>query len=956
MPRRGVGPTGRTTRTGAVTSTRRGTIGAEGRITRQSLIPPAAPAPPVHHSFWHNITHPGLAEIAAVVAPITLPSYLAAHSGVPGLTQAGRAAQALLTSPHQVIAHPKAAAENLGTMAVGLVESPYAIGKSIKQRGVSGTAAGLWLGIRQDYQRRYGANWQAEARKNPLFNLADLLVIAGPATKVASVASSARELGRVAETAQALGERGILVKGGRSTRWADLTAREKLRIARAESRQPGLYTKGKAKTRQISAKLSEEGKPLTIEQPLSETPLRRGIQQAFDNISRTYPGLPGVGAASRTARATARQFSRASDRVLASIPGAENLAKIGKEGRARAFWEANVVPHTLDKAGNIVHNHDVVTAKLKELHAALSREYADPAWKLKLANDDPALADALDAARQRGFGKPLLKELEQAIRFKPTKQYEGAINAMKHASTVGEQVIRDTEGFSTLPNDLKRLNDRLDVLGDNPAHAEEVARIHEQIALTRERLATKSAQIEAMLTDRRRALPEYLASAPVDAPERRAWEQHMVDKLGWTPGQASDALRLGDLRARAVHPDDPARYWAEQIGSPTGESAPEVMQRFGDVRYQDFPTAGYSYLIEGEAHAPAGTSAYYSKAQKQISDEWGNKPMRQAGQVAAQLKGHISKDEWRNAGLDVFFDQFDKNEMISQSQVQTHLATTLNKYNIHETHTVSGEARPFGTTYNDPFRYGESLVSRAPGSGEYHEIVFQLPPGSEARYTGTGFEHWQAPNVTGHIRFQVFEEGGVKKLVVEEIQSDWNRDWKKGLIRAEESRPPLSAKRHNELAVDRVLRHAGENGVDEVIFPEAHVQHVRNAVGDEPTWEGDEFVPMGQPVEGQRTVDVRAAMDTTVGESPFTRLYEEELPGHAAERLGVKGAVSEDAYKGHFSVGAERSQVGPIKGTVFKLDDALRAKATERPGGSAAWWRPIPSGRQPRRAAGCARA
>jgi len=426
-----------------------------GGIPRTSPGRTTAAAAPTHRGFFggllHDIAHPGVPEIAALLSPITAPSYLAAHSHIPGLTQAGRVGQALLTSPHHVIAHPGAAAENLAGMVTGLGEAPYAITKSIKDNGLHATITNLWKGLKQDYSNRYGPDWEAHARKDPLFNLADALVFLGPATKGASLAGAARNLGRISrlseEGALALGERGALIKGGRSTRWADLTPREKLRIARAESRQPGLYTAGKARTRAITAKLSEEGAPLGFEQPLSETPMRRAIQQALDDISRAYPEMPGVGAGARTVRATARQLSRATDRLLATIPGAESLQKIGSAGRARAFWEANLVRHTVDDAGNIVHNHDVVTAKLGELRDALSHEYSQPGWKLKLAQDDPELADALDAARKRGYGKALVHELEQAIRYKPGKQYEQAIEALKHASNVGEQVIMDPEGF-----------------------------------------------------------------------------------------------------------------------------------------------------------------------------------------------------------------------------------------------------------------------------------------------------------------------------------------------------------------------------------------------------------------------------------------------------------------------------------------------------------------------------
>ena len=74
------------------------------------------------------------------------------------------------------------------------------------------------------------------------------------------------------------------------------------------------------------------------------------------------------------------------------------------------------------------------------------------------------------------------------------------------------------------------------------------------------------------------------------------------------------------------------------------------------------------------------------------------------------------------------------------------------------------------------------------------------------RYGGKGSSHWRMENVVGHIRFQVFDEDGVRKLLIEEIQSDWESQ-----SRAKPYRP-MTEERQGELYLlnEQIATKAGE--------------------------------------------------------------------------------------------------------------------------------------------------
>jgi len=216
--------------------------GGGGRIVSGGAPAPRISGPisrrPVKRSFFgsitHGLTHPGISDIAAAVSLPMAAAWAAEHSHVPGLTQAGRASQALFESPLYLAAHPKAGAKNLGTMARGLVETPTALykasgidplvyqathpfargggGGGIAPRSIGGlrvvgtkgadktalnALGALWHATKTDYSQRYGKDWKKYAAKEPLFNVADLLMVAGPAGEAASGARALRTLSRM---------------------------------------------------------------------------------------------------------------------------------------------------------------------------------------------------------------------------------------------------------------------------------------------------------------------------------------------------------------------------------------------------------------------------------------------------------------------------------------------------------------------------------------------------------------------------------------------------------------------------------------------------------------------------------------------------------------------------------------------------------------------------------------
>jgi hypothetical protein len=371
-------------------------------------------------------------------------------------------------SPVDIARHPGAAAKNLQGMAVGLFESPYAITHSIQKHGFGKTMEMLWHATVTDYKQRYGADWERHARQTPLFNLADALMVLGPALKGAAIGEASSRLGELGAAAPklALARRGAVVKGAglEGKTWAELSSVQRLKLARLEAKQPGVYTQGARTQRVLRAQIAPpsdlfpEGKWGQSLQPLSGGPLRKPIQQSVDALARAFPDAPMVGSTARVTRALGRQIPREMDRWLASVVDTNALKHLPREALSRLYWESQLVKHATDAGGNLVHDHAAVTGELKKLHTALADEYAG---KIPNAADDPALSEWLQGAHAVGHGKPLLDRLAAAIRYTPDVKYEKAVNAMHDSTHIAEQVIKDTSGFTDLHLEAQRLTDQL---------------------------------------------------------------------------------------------------------------------------------------------------------------------------------------------------------------------------------------------------------------------------------------------------------------------------------------------------------------------------------------------------------------------------------------------------------------------------------------------------------------
>jgi len=123
----------------------------------------------------------------------------------------------------------------------------------------------------------------------------------------------------------------------------------------------------------------------------------------------------------------------------------------------------------------------------------------------------------------------------------------------------------------------------------------------------------------------------------------------------------------------------------------------------------------------------------------------------------------------------MWFDALPDDAMVTKQEIKLLLANRTNAYNMRQvipTNTEDAFHEGLGTIY-DRERGGGTYISREPGQGEYHEVRFELPgPGRDAPFMDKN-KHWGQQNVAVHFRFHIFEEDGVRKLVVEEIQSDW---------------------------------------------------------------------------------------------------------------------------------------------------------------------------------------
>ena len=293
------------------------------------------------------------------------------------------------------------------------------------------------------------------------------------------------------------------------------------------------------------------------------------------------------------------------------------------------------------------------------------------------------------------------------------------------------------------------------------------------------------AELDAAWANRADMLPRRLAGRGrlgldlADSPVRQARISEWREALG--DDEAAALTAFYDAVARGVRGNDPASFYDERVGMPGAETAEEFMARVGDDALFQFGQERWAHgqhrLIEGAAEAPAGHSIFYSPVQKWVDEAM---PRRmQAGQLRKTLERELSAEEVYNLGLDNFLDAFERNEMVFKEDFQNFLANPLNAYNLREIHlhnTRDADEEGFAAMYD--IAENGTYVSRDAALGEYHEVLFTLPSrGRDSIYKGKGAFHWEGrSDVAVHFRFHVFEEDGRRKLLLEELQSDWVGD------------------------------------------------------------------------------------------------------------------------------------------------------------------------------------
>ena len=643
------------------------------------------------------------------------------------------------TAPAQPFLYPRAVPGQAHAALTGIYEGPLGTYQSIREYGGKDTATMLWESLKQDYQSRYGDDWKSHARENSLFNLFDALAFLGAGARGATLLGASQRLGAAGEKAT-------------------------LRNLWKESSRPGLISEGEPFQRHVRYQ-PDTGPLQTSTQPWSRSPLRRGTQAGFDALAEKLPNVPVFGARSRISRSHASTLRRTMDRFLGGITGEEalNSHKLGDAGRSRLFWESQL--GTDDDAS------------LQKLRNVLAEDYDGDFSDVT----DPELGDFLRAAKQQGFGTQLLKRLDDAIAYKTdgNKHYERARDSLRQMTVAAENTIEDSEGFTSLSNDLKRVDDRLK--GLDHGSDEGKAAIAERIRLRRE-LAAKSEQLTTMFRNRRGLLRDFLDTKG-DNQYSRAWHTALTAALG--EEQANVAIAFAHALANKIRPDDPESWWAGKVGMPSMESAALFRKRVGDdALFQPGQRQIFDELVKGDPE-----SAYFhSPLQKAVNSD-AFPETATVGKYRSLVQQATKAQELENTGVMNWLDALPGTQVISKQDILVHLANKLNDYNLEEFHFRSGTVgldpetgktgpTRFETRWDKDGQYTQEgvLLSRKAGPEEYNEIVMKLPGGRELTYQGRGSAHWGMDNVVVHMRFHIFEEDGVKKMLIEEIQSDWYND------------------------------------------------------------------------------------------------------------------------------------------------------------------------------------
>ena len=378
---------------------------SEGASRRRSNV-----ARPKEEKSWFRGGGNDLDPLYFLASPFS--PLIKKYGGKPGRVAAD-ALTAFGFAPAAVATRPKASVEDVGEMFRGAFEAAPAIYRSVRDQGAGDTGAMLLAAIGEDYKTRYGANWKQHAKEDPLFNFLDVFAVFGGATRGAALGSAFSRLGQAG-------------------------VRQTPKSVWKESSRPGLLSEGMARGRELTYDL-QTGKPETVTQPYSRSPTRRVFQNLADELADRYPTMPLMGARSRVARASSRETIRDTERLMGQVTDPHAVQALPRELRTRLFWGAQIGDHS--------------TAALKEFRNLLKDTFDSGELP-----DDPQFRQTVLEARKRGFGKQMIRRLDEAIEVEPgdSPRYAAAIQSMRDMTALSERTIKDADGFQGLTGDLKR--------------------------------------------------------------------------------------------------------------------------------------------------------------------------------------------------------------------------------------------------------------------------------------------------------------------------------------------------------------------------------------------------------------------------------------------------------------------------------------------------------------------
>jgi hypothetical protein len=591
----------------------------------------------------------------------------------------------------------------------------------------------------KDDMKEAGRAW----RDDPVFTALDVFPFAAAVTRPASVGRHALSIGRANED---LGRLGALRAG----------AKESYRPGAA--RRAGL--EGGIGERIHSAPFGGE----IAGRPYSRTPLVRELQRMTDDLYGLSPTLmeKRVG---RGKERLGREEQRRMNLAVQELSAPVARLVYGRMGRMAGAFALRETMNAAERARARL----LTTAFQLDRHLINDPEALNEALNAVVADKTEILnSGKIEVVGDNGRVKQMdLKTDQKQALVAEVADMERGIADLREGRVTHEELGAALDSMGIIADKTHELG--MDILQRRHGLDDD-----EMMELT-QRFARRASILPRRLRGR-----GYLGGALRESEERTARIDEWERTLGEDKARALTALF--DRIARRMNPADPALFYRDKVGMPSGESAEELVARVGQdpevVRYQEFGEYGETPLIEGDALKPAPTSAFYSPLQKWADDTW--PPGRRI--PPKELKGKLKRlpqEAYEQANFDQFFEEHaartPPNTPITREEFDQHLATPLNAYNLRE-HHYSNDPRAvaagFGTQYDE-----KALVSREPGPGEYHELVYETP-NPRVAYRGKGEDHWNMENVTFHVRLHDFPEGDARKGLVDEVQSDHANDYR----------------------------------------------------------------------------------------------------------------------------------------------------------------------------------